>query len=61
MKHFGKQCLDCGSEAIKTTVDEVKPVFRMETVIFACGAVLKNTFTANGNIGKAAHSGCKRV
>jgi hypothetical protein len=60
MKKFGKQCLDCGSEAIKKTIDEIKPMFRMETVEFACGAVLKSTFTANGTIAKAAHSGCMR-
>ena len=60
MKIFGAHCLDCGSAAIKTTIDEIKPQFRMETVNFACGAVLKNTFTANGNIAKAAHSGCTR-
>jgi hypothetical protein len=58
MKKFGKQCLDCGSMAVKTTVDEVKPLFRMETINFACGAVLKSTYTANGNIAKAAHKGC---
>jgi len=58
MKKFRQNCLDCGSEAIRTTIDEVKPMFRMEIVNFACGAVLKNTFTANGNIAKASHSGC---
>jgi hypothetical protein len=61
MKKFGKECLDCGSEAIKTTVDEVKPLFRMETVNFACGAVLKSSFTANGNIAKASHKGCTQI
>ena len=60
MKKFGTHCLDCGSAAIQTTIDEIKPLFRMETVKFACGAVLKSTFTANGNIAKAAHSGCMR-
>jgi hypothetical protein len=58
MKQFGKYCIDCSSEAVTRTVDEVKPLFRMEIVQFACGAVLKSTFTANGNIGKASHSGC---
>jgi hypothetical protein len=60
MKRFGKQCLDCGSEAIETTIDEVKPLFRIEIVNYACGAVLKSTFTANGTIAKASHSGCMR-
>jgi len=58
MKKFRRNCLDCGSDAIMTTIDEVKPMFRMEIVNFACGAVLKSTFTANGNIAKASHSGC---
>lgn len=58
MKQFGKYCIDCSSEAITRTIDEVKPLFRMEIVQFACGAVLKSTFTANGNIGRASHSGC---
>jgi hypothetical protein len=58
MRKLKKRCLDCGSEAVRTTVDEVRPVFRMEIVDFACGAVLKSTFTANGNVGRATHSGC---
>jgi hypothetical protein len=58
MTKFGTCCLDCGSEAITTTVDEVKPVFRIETVAYACGAVLKSTFSAHGTIAKACHSGC---
>ena len=58
MKKFRRNCLDCGSDAISTTIDEVKPMFRIEIVNFACGAVLKNTFTVNGNIAKASHSGC---
>jgi len=60
MKKFGVRCLDCGSEIIVTTVDEVKTLFRIETVNYACGAVLKSTFTANGTIAKARHSGCTR-
>ena len=58
MKIFGKHCIDCGCEAVVTTVDEVKPLFRMEIVNFACGAVLKTTFSANGNTARAVHSGC---
>jgi hypothetical protein len=60
MKQFGKYCIDCSSEAITRTIDEVKPLFRMEVVQFTCGAVLKSTFTANGNICRASHSGCTR-
>jgi hypothetical protein len=60
IKKLGKNCLECGSAAISNIVDEEKPIFRMEIINFACGAVLKSTFTTNGMIGKAAHSGCTR-
>ena len=60
LKKLGKNCLECGSTATSTIVDEEKPVFKMEIIHFACGAVLKSTFTANGMIGKAVHSGCTR-
>ena len=58
MRRFGKHCIDCGSEAVETTIDEVKPMFRMEIVNYACGAVMKTTFSANGNTARAVHSGC---
>jgi len=58
MKKMHKNCLDCGSDAIRTIVDEVKPVYKMTQVDFACGAVLKTIFTANGNVGRVSHSGC---
>jgi hypothetical protein len=58
MKFARKYCIDCGSEAVDMVVDEVKPVYRMEIIHFACGAVFKNTFSANGNVGKVLHSGC---
>jgi len=58
MRRLGKSCIDCGSNAIGSIVDEVKPVFRMEIVNFACGAVFKSVYTANGNVGRAMHSGC---
>ncbi len=61
MKKARRNCIDCGSEAVRSIVDEIKPVFRMEVVHFACGAELTTTFTANGNIGKACHSGCGTI
>ncbi len=61
MRKFGAYCLDCGGKAIDTTVDEVKPLFRIETIKYACGAVLKSTFTANGRIAKASHEGCTNI
>jgi len=60
LKKLGKHCIECGSAAIAATVDEEKPIFKMEIINFACGAVLKSTFTSNGMIGKAVHSGCTR-
>ena len=60
LKKLGENCLECGSAVLSTIVDEEKPIFKMEIINFACGAVLKSTFTANGTIGKASHSGCTR-
>ena len=60
LKKLGKNCLECGSAVISTIIDEEKPIFKMEIINFACGAVLKSTFTTNGMIGKAVHSGCTR-
>lgn len=60
MRRLGKNCIDCGCNAVGSIVEEVKPVFRMETVNFACGAVFKSVYTANGNVGRAMHSGCMR-
>jgi hypothetical protein len=58
MKRLGKRCIDCGCEAAGSIVDEVKPMFRMEIVHFPCGAEFKSVHTANGNVGRATHSGC---
>jgi thymidine kinase len=58
VKKLRTHCIDCGSEAIQSIVDEIKPVFKMEIISFACGAELKTTYAANGKIGKAIHSGC---
>ncbi|HEY4743846.1 MAG TPA: hypothetical protein VIH45_04250 [Desulfuromonadaceae bacterium] len=58
MKKMSKQCLHCGSEAIGTLRDVVPPVFRMEVVQYACGAVLKSITGARGRIGRLSHEGC---
>lgn len=58
MSEFGKLCIDCGSEVVNAAVEEVKPVFKMEIINYACGATLKMTFSANGNVMRASHSGC---
>ena len=60
MKCARKHCIDCGSEAVDILVDEVKPVFKMEIIRFACGAELKNIYSSNGNVGKVLHSGCSQ-
>jgi hypothetical protein len=59
MKLARKNCIDCGSDAVKSMVDEVKPVYKMEIINFACGAELRNFFSSNGNVGKVSHSGCR--
>lgn len=61
MKHMEIHCIDCGSRAVSRIVDEFRPIFRMEVVDFACGAVLKSTFTRNGNIARVSHSGCRQI
>ena len=61
MKKLRTNCIDCGSEAVNSIIDEIKPVFKMEIISFSCGAELKTTYSANGNIGKAVHSGCMQA
>lgn len=55
---MSKYCLNCGSEAISTVIDAVPPMFRMEVVQYACGAVLKSVTGARGRIGRLSHEGC---
>jgi hypothetical protein len=58
MKYLRKSCIDCGSEAVETLIDEIKPTFRMEIVRYACGAEFKSSFSSRSNMGTAVHSGC---
>jgi hypothetical protein len=58
MKYLRRRCIDCGSDAIETTVDENRMTFRMETVLYSCGAVMKHMFSTASNTGNAIHSGC---
>ena len=51
MKKLRKQCIDCGSDAVETLIDEIKPNFRMEVVQYACGAVMKSSFSTRSNLG----------
>ncbi len=60
MKYLRRQCMDCGSDAIQTLIDEIKPDFRMELVQFECGAEMKTSFSTRRNTGKVSHSGCSR-
>jgi hypothetical protein len=60
MKTLRKHCIDCGSAAVQTLVDEIKPDFRMELVQYECGAEMKSSFSARRNTGKVTHSGCSR-
>ncbi len=59
MKDLRKNCIDCGSDAVQTLIDEM-PNFRMELVQYACGAELKSSFSTRSNKGNAVHSGCTR-
>jgi hypothetical protein len=54
-----QKCIDCGSEAIQTVIDEIKPIFRMEVVYFSCGAVFKSSYGARGQIGNVSQEGCR--
>lgn len=58
MKRLGRVCIECGSRVVSSIVDEVKPVFRMETIGFACGAELRTVYSANDNVGRVSQSGC---
>jgi hypothetical protein len=61
MKKLTKYCLNCGSEAVSTVTDSVPPVFRLEIVHYACGAVLKSMTGAHGRVGRLSHEGCGHV
>ena len=61
MKNPETYCIDCGSRAVNRIVDEVRPIFRMEVVDFACGAVLTSTHSRNGNLARISHSGCRQI
>ena len=54
-----QHCLDCGCKATHSIIDEIKPIFRIEQFHFPCGAVLKSSFGARGQIGKISHEGCR--
>lgn len=59
MRNTDIQCIDCGSWATHTIIDEIKPIFRMEQYHFPCGAVLKSSYGARGQVGKISHEGCR--
>ena len=60
MKKLSENCLHCGSKAIRTETDVVPPMFRMDVVHYACGAVLKSITGARGRIGRLSHEGCSQ-
>ena len=53
-----ERCIDCGSEAVETVVDNVMPAFKMTKTSFACGAVFTSVFSANGNVARVEQDGC---
>jgi hypothetical protein len=58
VKNLRRRCMDCGSDAIETIIEQNKLNFKMETVHYSCGAVMKNTFSTTSNTGNTIHSGC---
>lgn len=58
MRKLNSRCAVCGSGAIDSVVEQELRQFRFEEVKFACGATLKSTHTANGNIGRAILTEC---
>ena len=54
--HF---CFDCGSKAARTSIYEVRPLFRMDEIYFPCGAILRSSTSVHGQLGKISHKGCR--
>jgi len=58
VNRLGKTCIECNSGIVGRTEERELRQFRFERVEFACGATLESFHTANGNVGRAIHSGC---
>jgi hypothetical protein len=58
VNRLGKTCIECNSGIIGKTEERELRQFRFERIEFACGATLESFHTANGNVGRAIHSGC---
>jgi len=61
MKKLKEFCLECGSNAVSKTVDEVLPKFRMEIINYACGAELRSIYASNGNVGRLCLTSCSQI
>ena len=61
MYRIKEYCMECGSQAVSKTVDEVLPRFRMEVIKYACGAELKSVYSSNGNKGRIYLYGCGSI
>jgi hypothetical protein len=59
MKNTVHHCIDCGSLATHSIIDEIRPIFRIEQFHFPCGAVLESSYGARGQVGKISHEGCR--
>ncbi|HEY6838963.1 MAG TPA: hypothetical protein VI389_09490 [Geobacteraceae bacterium] len=58
MKRLGNTCIECGCGSVSKVEEREHRQFRFERISFSCGATLETYHTANGNIGRAIHSGC---
>lgn len=53
-----RTCIDCGSPATRSVIHEIQSVFRMEQVLFSCGAIMTHSYRSNGKLGGISHAGC---
>jgi hypothetical protein len=58
LRRLGRTCIECNSGVIGKTEERELRQFRFVKIEFACGATLESFHTANGNVGRAIHSGC---
>ena len=58
MSRKNPTCIDCSSDAVSHTIERHGRKLIMEEINFSCGARQKETFTANGDVGKVEFLGC---
>jgi hypothetical protein len=58
MNRKNPTCIDCRCGVISHTIERHGRQLTMEETIFSCGSRLKQSITANGNVGKVEFIGC---